>query len=73
MQTTTAVSEAEELIRSVKRHRAGLASAVERLMGRSKSLTATERRTLLKTLQSSRAAIEKLELAVGDGGLTLTS
>jgi hypothetical protein len=62
-------SEAEKLTDRVKRHRDGLASAINRLLKRSKGLTSGERRTLLKTLQSSRQQFETLEKALaGDGG-----
>lgn len=57
-------SEADKLTEQVKRHRAGLASAVGELLKRPESLAPAERRTLLSVLRTSRLTIEKLETAI---------
>lgn len=68
-----ATSEADKLTEQVKRHRAGLATAVSELLKRPESLAPAERRTLLSVLRTSRQAIEKLEEAVNGDGQTLTT
>ena len=68
-----ATSEADKLTEQVKRHRAGLATAVSELLKLPESLAPAERRTLLSVLRTSRQAIEKLEEAVNGDGQTLTT
>ena len=68
-----ATSEADKLTEQVKRHRAGLATAVSELLKRPESLAPAERRTLLSVLRTSRQAIEKLEEAINGDGPTLTT
>lgn len=68
-----ATSEADKLTEQVKRHRAGLATAVSELLKQSEPLAPAERRTLLSVLRASRQAIERLEEAINGDGQTLTT
>lgn len=68
MVTTAAVTETERLTESVRRHRDGLAAAIQRVMRRAGNLSAPERRTLLKTVSASRQQLETLEQAIASSG-----